>query len=295
MVRDIMGPYSIVNGKRKVPMGKKIQVKRGRRPGGAAARAVERLVRIMARLRAPGGCPWDRKQTHRSLLPYLLEEAYELKDAILARRPERVKEELGDLLLQIVFHAQMASERERFGLADVAEGISDKLVRRHPHVFGPRRRRLSPDEVLGNWEKIKLGEKSEQHRSVLEGVPRSMPALLRAYRVQEKVAQFGFDWQRTEEVEAKLHEEVQEFHEALEGGRPRAVEDELGDLLFTLVNLARHLKVDPETALNRTNEKFAARFRAMEESLCKAGIDLSEAGLDTMEEHWQKVKHQAGA
>ena len=270
-------------------MGKKIRSKAG---GGAAAaaRAVERLVKIMAKLRAPGGCPWDRKQTHKSLLPYLVEETYELKDAVLAQRPEQMKEELGDLLLQIVFHAQMASERERFNLGDVADGIADKLERRHPHVFGPAKRRLTPDEVLGNWEKIKLGESGDRSKSVLEGVPRSMPALLRAYRVQEKVAQFGFDWQRAEEVEAKLHEEVREFHEALAAGDQRAAEDELGDLLFTLVNLARHLKVDPETALNRTNEKFATRFRAMEQSLRNSGIDLHEAGLDAMEEHWQKVK-----
>lgn len=271
-------------------MGKRIHSKVKRGTAAATARAVLRLVKVMAKLRAPGGCPWDRKQTHQSLLPYLVEETYELKDAVLARKPERMKEELGDLLLQIVFHAQMASERGRFDLEDVADGIAEKLVRRHPHVFGPGRRRLTPAQVLGNWEKIKLGEKGDSSKSVLDGVPRSMPALLRAYRVQEKVAQFGFDWHRAEEVEAKLHEEVGEFHEALATGNQQAVKEELGDLLFTLVNLARHLKVDPETALNRTNEKFAARFQAMEKSLRKSGLDPHEADLDTMEQHWQKVK-----
>lgn len=250
----------------------------------------ERLVDIMARLRAPGGCPWDRKQTHRSILPYLIEEAYEVKDAVLARKPERLREELGDLLLQIVFHAQMASERGRFTIDDVATQIGDKLVRRHPHVFGDQPMQIDAEQVLNNWERIKLAEKPKRERSVLEGVPQSMPALLRAYRVQEKVAQFGFDWQRTEEVEAKLNEEVHEFHEALASKNKRAAAEELGDLLFTLVNLARHMKVDPETALNATNRKFARRFAAMERSLKQAGIDPEDADLDTMEVHWQKVK-----
>jgi tetrapyrrole methylase family protein/MazG family protein len=276
-------------------MGKKIERTTKQSMARPAARAVARLVKIMAKLRAPGGCPWDRKQTHKSLLPYLVEETYELKDAVLARQPERIKEELGDLLLQIVFHAQMASERGRFDLEDVAQGITDKLVRRHPHVFGPAKRRLTPNQVLGNWEKIKLEEKPDRSKSVLEGVPKSMPALLRAYRVQEKVAQFGFDWQKPAEVEAKLHEEVREFHEALDKGDRHAVEEELGDLLFTLVNLARHLRVDPETALNRTSEKFARRFRAMERSLVRSGIGLGRADLETMEAHWQQVKREAGA
>jgi len=276
-------------------MGKRIENKTKQPKAAVAARAVARLVKIMAKLRAPGGCPWDRKQNHKSLLPYLVEETYELKDAVLARQPERMKEELGDLLLQIVFHAQMASERGRFDLEEVAQGISEKLVRRHPHVFGPAKRRLTPGQVLGNWEKIKLAEKPHRSKSVLEGVPKSMPALLRAYRVQEKVAQFGFDWQKPEEVEAKLHEEVREFHEALDAGDRRAVEGELGDLLFTLVNLARHLQVDPETALNHTSEKFARRFRAMERSLVRSGIGLGRADLKTMEAHWQQVKREAGA
>jgi len=244
----------------------------------------------MARLRAPGGCPWDRKQTHRSLLPYLIEEAYEVKDAALSRKPERLKEELGDLLLQIVFHAQIASEHGRFDIDDVADQISGKLIRRHPHVFGEKPGGLNAEQVLNNWERIKLEEKPRGTRSVLDGIPRSMPALLRAYRVQEKVAQFGFDWHRAEEVEEKLQEEVREFHAALERGDRRGVQEELGDLLFTLVNLARHLKIDPETALNGTNRKFARRFAAMERSLRQAGIDPADADLDTMETHWQRVK-----
>jgi MazG family protein len=249
-----------------------------------------RLVRIMARLRAPGGCPWDRQQTHRSLLPYLIEETYELKDALLSRKPERMREELGDLLLQIVFHAQLAAERDRFDLAGVADDISDKLIRRHPHVFGPARRSLTARQVLGNWERLKLAEKPDARRSVLAGIPRSQPALLRAYRVQEKVAQFGFDWQRAEEVEVKLREETDEFHQALRHGNRRAIAEELGDLLFTLVNLARHVGVDPETALDATSHKFARRFSAVERNLRRRGTDPATAGLDVLEREWQRVK-----
>lgn len=244
----------------------------------------------MATLRAPGGCPWDRKQTHRSILPYLIEEAHEVKDAVLSGKRDRLREELGDLLLQIVFHSQMEAEKGRFDIGDVADAIAAKLVRRHPHVFGSKRAKLTPEQVLNNWERIKLTEKKKKRASVLDGLSPSMPALLRAYRVQEKVAQFGFDWHRAEEVEVKLQEEVGEFHAALVARDQRAVEDELGDLLFTLVNLARHVKVDPETALNATNAKFARRFAAMERSLRQSGIDPAHADLQTMEEHWQKVK-----
>jgi MazG family protein len=260
--------------------------KRRRSPGAA----MSRLVKILARLRSPGGCPWDRLQTHRSLLPYLIEETYELKEALLGRRPQRVSEELGDLLLQIVFHARLADEKGHFDMADVADGISDKLIRRHPHVFGPQARRLSRAAVLKNWERLKLAEKPTGSRSVLGGVPRSTPALLRAYRIQEKVAQYGFDWQRTEDVESKLREETDEFHQALKNGNKRAATEELGDLLFTLVNLARHLGVDPETALNAANQKFTNRFGKVERQLRRKGLDVSSAGLDALEREWQKAK-----
>jgi tetrapyrrole methylase family protein/MazG family protein len=276
----------------KAPMANKIRTNQKRETKRTVGAAFTRLVKIMSKLRAPGGCPWDRKQTHKSLIPYLVEETYELKDALLARKPERMREEMGDLLLQIVFHAQLASERGRFDAADVADGIADKLIRRHPHVFGPNRRKLTSSQVLGNWERIKLAEKSDSTASVLEGLTKSMPALLRAYRVQEKVAQYGFDWQRAEDVEAKLREDVDEFHAALKQRNGQAVAEELGDLLFTLVNLARHLKVDPETALNATSEKFARRFTMVEKNLKRRGIDPAKAGLDQLEEEWQAVKRE---
>ena len=276
-------------------MANKIPKSKPRGAKRSAGAAFNRLVGIMAKLRAPGGCPWDRKQTHRSLLPYLIEETYELKDALLSRSSSRMREEMGDLLLQIVFHAQLASERGRFDAADVADSISDKLVRRHPHVFGSKRTRLTSTQVLANWERIKLSEKPRKSRSLLEGVPRSMPALLKAYRVQEKVAQYGFDWQHAEGALVKLREEVDEFSEALQHNRHDAVAEELGDLLFTLVNLARHVGVDPETALDRTNQKFVRRFEAVEKSLKRQGLDPSDVGLDVLDTEWQAVKAKENA
>jgi MazG family protein len=273
-------------------MANKIHTRKQRAAKRSPGAAFARLVKIMARLRAPGGCPWDRKQTHKSLIPYLVEETYELKDALLARKPQRMREEMGDLLLQIVFHAQLASERGRFDAADVADGIADKLIRRHPHVFGARQRKLTARQVLGNWERIKLAEKTGPAASVLDGLTKSMPALLRAYRVQEKVAQYGFDWQRAEDVELKLREEVDEFHAALKQHDSRAVAEELGDLLFTLVNLARHVSVDPETALNATSAKFARRFARVERNLKQRGLDPARAGLDQLEAEWQAVKRR---
>lgn len=273
---------------------RKPESKPGKAKRGAGA-AFSRLVDIMAKLRSPGGCPWDRKQTHRSLLPYLIEETYELKDALLSRNTDRMREEMGDLLLQIVFHAQLASERGRFDAASVADEISDKLVRRHPHVFGAKPKRITSRQVLANWERIKLAENPEKSRSLLDGVPRSMPALLKAYRVQEKVAQYGFDWQHAEGALVKLREEVEEFQEALQQNQADAVAEELGDLLFTLVNLARHVGVDPETALDKTNQKFIRRFEAVEKNLKRRGLDPSEAGLDELETEWQAVKLKENA
>lgn len=250
---------------------------------------MERLVAIMAKLRAPGGCPWDRRQTHKSLLPYLIEETYELRDALLSGSRQRMVEELGDLLLQVVFHAQLAAEKDRFDLEDVAGAIADKLESRHPHVFGKSPQKLSARQVLSRWERLKLAE-GKNSRSILGGVPRSLPALLRAYRIQEKVAQFGFDWPDVEGVEEKLREETDEFHRALKKRNRRAQTEELGDLLFTLVNLARHLRVDPETALNTANDKFSKRFVRMERWLKQRRIDLAQAGLATLEQAWQASK-----
>jgi tetrapyrrole methylase family protein/MazG family protein len=255
----------------------------------AAGSEILRLVSIMAKLRGKNGCPWDRVQTHKSLLPYLIEETYELRDALLSGKSARMQEELGDVLLQVVFHAQLAAEADRFDLADVAGALCDKLVSRHPHVFGSARRKLNADQVLAAWERLKRSE-GRRSRSVLGGLPGSLPALLRAFRMQEKVAQFGFDWPDVRGVERKLREETDEFHRALRKRDRTAQTEELGDLLFTLVNLARHLGVDPETALNAANDKFARRFQRVEASLRRQKIDLSKAGLKVLEAAWQASK-----
>lgn len=259
-------------------------------PGTGTAAA--RLVRIMDRLRRPDGCPWDRKQTHRSLIPYLIEETYELKEALLSGQRERMREELGDVLMQVVFHAQLAAERGAFDFDDVAKGAADKLVRRHPHVFGTRRGKLSAEQALARWERQKLKEGKGKDKRLLGGVPKALPALLQAYRIQEKAAGVGFDWPSVRGVERKLREETDEFHRALGRRDLRAQTEELGDLLFTLVNLARHLGVDPETALHAANEKFSTRFGRMEKRLQARNTPLGKAGLKVMEEAWQESKRE---
>lgn len=257
------------------------------------------LVAIMARLRGPGGCPWDRKQNHRTLLPYLIEEAYEVADAIHKRNMTELEEELGDLLLQIVFHAQLARERGRFAIADVTDRICRKLIGRHPHVFKAKRR-LSADQVLANWERIKLAEKKKdgKKRGVLDGVPRSLPALLTAFRIQEKTSRFGFDWDGPRLVLDKVEEEIAELRRAMRRRNParrkQEIEHELGDLFFALVNLARHLKIDPESALTRTNTRFARRFRYIEKHLPQSGKTLGEATLEEMDVLWEKAKKSLG-
>jgi tetrapyrrole methylase family protein/MazG family protein len=257
------------------------------------------LVAIMARLRAPGGCPWDRKQNHRTLLPYLLEETYEVAEAIRRRQIDSLREELGDLLLQIVFHAQLAGERKRFTIEDVTDSICRKLIVRHPHVFKSEKR-ISADQVLGNWEKIKLAEaKSDgKKRGVLDGLPKALPALLKAYRIQEKTARFGFDWDNPEPVLDKVVEETEELRQSMRGKtrkrRKTEIEHELGDLLFALVNLARHLKIDPESALTKTNRRFIRRFRYIEKHLPKTGKKLGEASLEEMDVLWEKAKATLG-
>lgn len=256
------------------------------------------LVRIMARLRGPKGCPWDRKQNHQTLLPYLIEETYEVVDTLHRRDYSSLREELGDLLLQIVFHAQLASERKRFSIDDVSDVICRKLIARHPHVFG-KRKSLTSDQVLDNWEKIKLAEKKGNGKKggVLSGMPRALPALLQAYRVQEKTARFGFDWDDPMPVLDKVNEEVGELRKSIKKRGPkrkREVEHELGDLLFALVNLARHLKVDPETALSKSNERFIKRFGYIERNLPKRGKKLGEATLAEMDELWEEAKGKLG-
>lgn len=249
------------------------------------------LVDIMKRLRAPDGCPWDRKQNHRSLLPYLIEEAYEVADSIERRNMKDLEEELGDLLLQIVFHAQLAAERKRFGIDGVIDRISRKLISRHPHVF-KNPRQLTADDVLGNWERIKLDESNgkAKRKGVLDGLPRSLPALLRAYRIQEKTSRFGFDWDNPEDVLRKVEEEIAELRQSLKGRRKAEIEHELGDLLFALVNLSRHLKIDPETALSNTNRRFTRRFAYIEQQLSKQNRSLNDATLEEMDRLWEIAK-----
>ena len=249
-----------------------------------------KLVELMARLRGPDGCPWDHKQTPESLKPFLIEECYEVIDALDEGDPQKVKEELGDLLFQIVFHARIAEENGQFTIRDVIDANLEKMIRRHPHVFGDVR--VSTDkEVIANWEEIKKGEKGyEQRKSILEGVPRHLPSLLRAHSLQERAARVGFDWSRIDEALPKLDEEIEEFKESLKKQDASSIEEELGDVFFMLVNISRFLGINPEDALRKTISKFIRRFRYIEENAADLGKPLSEMTLDEMEKLWQEAK-----
>jgi len=248
------------------------------------------LVALMARLRGPDGCPWDLKQTPDSLKPFLVEECYEVIDALDEGSPEKIREELGDLLFQIIFHARIAEEQGQFTISDVISCINEKMVRRHPHVFGDTR--VSSDkEVLANWEEIKKKEKGyKERKSILEGVPRNLPSLLRAHSLQERVARVGFDWSRIDEALPKLDEEIAEFKESLKKEDTAGIEEELGDIFFMLVNISRFLGVNPENALRKTISKFIYRFRYIEGQAAEAGKSLNEMTLNEMETLWQESK-----
>jgi tetrapyrrole methylase family protein/MazG family protein len=249
------------------------------------------LVEVMARLRR--GCPWDREQTHETLVPYLLEESYEVVDAIEAHSDGDLCEELGDLLLQIVFHAQLATERGKFSIADVVDALSNKMIRRHPHVFGDAAV-ASVAEVWQNWEQLKALEPSGQKRaSRLDGIPRGLGALQRGQKMQDKAARVGFDWPDLDGVRAKLAEEVAELEAARRDGDVRGIREELGDVIFTLVNLARSLGVDAEGAMRDANDKFYRRFTFMERRAASDGRNLGDLSLDELEELWQLAKLQA--
>jgi len=257
----------------------------------SASERFAELVEIMARLRGEGGCPWDREQTHESIKPYFVEETYEVLEAIDEGDAGKLREELGDVLLQVVFHARMAEEAGAFAIADVLRAINEKLIRRHPHVFGSVQADTA-QEVLFNWEEIKRAERKRANgaASALDGVPRELPALLRAHRLQEKASRVGFDWKEAREVLKKVEEELGELKTAMEGQAPERVEAELGDLLFSLVNLSRFVAVNPEEALRKTIGRFIARFRFIEEELAGQGRSLKDSTLPEMDALWDRAK-----
>jgi MazG family protein len=274
---------------------------------GRTGKLFEDLVALQARLRAPGGCPWDREQTHQSLKTYLIEEAYEVLDALEHDAAGELTEELGDLLLQILFHSDIAKQAGRFDIADVISGIHEKMVRRHPHVFGSVKAD-TPEQVLKNWAQLKAQEKqmrvgqkavraflepnpaTERPASALEGVSRSLPALIEAHQLTRRAAQVGFDWENVEGIFTKLSEETSELRVALtEAHRPRR-EEEIGDLLFVVVNLARFLGFDPEVALKHSNLKFKSRFQNMEKEASLSGQLLSQLSKEKLEVLWESAK-----
>jgi MazG family protein len=284
---------------------------RTQNPGPAFAK----LAAVMARLRAPGGCPWDREQTHETLRTYLIEESYEVLDALDSRDDSKFAEELGDLLLQVLFHAQIAAEQRRFSISDVIREIHDKMIRRHPHVFGTTRAKTSA-EVLRNWELLKKQERlskspvaqgesaspaafsssesaTSNSVSLLDGVPNTLPALLQAFQLTRKAARIGFDWDNVEGIFDKLREESSELSEVLRKNEPPdRIEGELGDILFVAVNLSRFLNVDPEIALKKASAKFSRRFREMEKIAREQGTTLPEVSRPQLESLWDQSKQR---
>ena len=264
---------------------------------GDAGREFQKLVDIMRRLRGPDGCPWDREQTLESLRGFVLEETYEVLDAIDRGDHETLRGEIGDLIFEGVFLARIAEDEGRHTVADSLRAITDKLIRRHPHVFGETAGVDTPGKVVEQWEQIKAREQKDAGtpRSVLTGVPRAMPSLLRAYEIGTRVAAVGFDWEKAADVMDKIEEEVAELRRAVGGeGRERA-EEEMGDLLFAIANLARKLGIEPESALRKANEKFSARFEALERHLEREGRSVHDATLEEMEAAWGKIKaHEDG-
>jgi tetrapyrrole methylase family protein / MazG family protein len=247
-----------------------------------------KLVDIMKQLRGPNGCPWDKEQTHQSLRQYLLEEAHEVLELIDQQRYDDMRLELGDLLLQIIFHCQIADEDGRFSIADILDNINHKLISRHPNVFGNVNIRTADEQTI-NWERIKM---TEGKKSVIDGVPRELPALLRAHRTQAKAATVGFDWEKADDVWKKVHEEFNELKHAVEHESDDAVEAEFGDLLFALVNLSRFIKVNPEDALRRAIGKFARRFQFVEQEIQRSGRSMSDCTLAELDAVWDEAKRR---
>jgi len=262
------------------------------------SKSFDELVNVMARLRAPGGCPWDREQTYESLAPYLLEEAFESFDAIQEAgegKPENLREELGDLLLQIIFHAQIGEELGDFTIEDVCRTITEKMILRHPHVFGDKNFETATD-VLSNWDDLKKAERAVTKKeekakdSILDEVPLAFPALIEANKLSKKAAKVGFDWENIEQIFNKLSEEIDELKAEITGNETKRIEEEIGDLLFAVVNLARRLDAEPETALKKTNRKFRRRFKFIETALKKQGKSLEETNLEEMDALWNEAK-----
>jgi ATP diphosphatase len=270
------------------------------------SRDISRLLDIMAQLRNPGsGCPWDLDQDFSTIAPYTIEEAYEVADAIARNDLDDLRDELGDLLLQVVFHARMAEEQNAFSFGDVVEAITRKMIRRHPHVFADAGGKLTPADVKGAWERIKAEEKAERaarrpqgeaaHRSLLSSVKAGQPALIRAMELQRKASSVGFDWNDPRAVLHKIREEADEIEAALDRGDAEELAGETGDLLFALVNLARHVGADPEMALRRTNAKFERRFAYIERTLAAQGRSLDQSSLEEMDALWNEAKESEGA
>jgi MazG family protein len=283
--------------KSRATSSRKIPLKASKKKELTAGEWFERLVALQARLRAPNGCPWDREQTHATLRTYLIEEAYEVLDAMKSGDDAKFANEMGDLLLQIVFHSQIATEEGRFTVADVIREVHEKMVRRHPHVFGEKRAKDAA-EVLRNWEQIKAQErqehgeieKKEQRKSLLDGVPRGLPATMEGLQLTRKASRAGFDWDNATGVFEKLGEECVELRQALESNDVAKMEEEMGDLLFAAVNLARFLQVDPEIALKNANAKFARRFREMERQSTENGQAFAELARAAKEKLWEAAK-----
>ena len=256
---------------------------------GSAGDAMRELREVVARLRAPDGCPWDREQTHASLRSGLIEESHEAVEAIDRKDDAHLCEELGDLLLQVVMHSQIASEENRFDFDKVASGIAEKLIRRHPHVFGENK--LGDAEaVLKQWDEIKRAEKGIQEASILDGISSALPALTHAEKVQKKAARVGFDWDDANGAFAKLHEEISEIEEAMTNGNTTAMEEEIGDLLFTVVNFARKSKIDAELSLRQSTGKFTRRFQKLESLLKERGKTFKELNLEQLDVIWDEIK-----
>ena len=251
----------------------------------------EKLVSIVNTLMGENGCPWDKVQTRESLKPYLVEEAYETLEALDEGCPEKIKEELGDLLYQILFHAKISELKNEFDIGDVIESSSEKMVRRHPHVFQEGELH-TPEQVVHQWEEIKKKEKiNATNHSILDNIPKELPSLLRAQKLQKKAAKQGFDWDRVGEVFNKLDEEITEFKQAVLSGKDTDISGELGDILFVLVNIAKFQKIDAEEALRNTNNKFIKRFQHIEQEVAKRGKELKDTPLEEMEKYWQQAKN----